>query len=97
MFEQVFHVIEVVSVLMFAGLLINLGRLTRKLNRQIRATRPAAPTPADEAINTSRASLDQARAETSELRALVARLGAMADDLKRFNDQNNINNHKGEL
>jgi hypothetical protein len=96
MYEQIFYGIQIVSILMFSGMLINLGRLTRKLNRQIRTVRPAAPTPADKAISTSRAALDKARAETSELRVLVDRLGAMADDLHRFNDQNNIN-HKGEL
>lgn len=98
MYEQIFQVAQVVAILLFSGMLINLGRLTRKLNRQIRTVRPAAPTPADEAITASRAALDKARAETSDLRALVARLGVMADDLHRFNEENSINhNHKGEL
>jgi hypothetical protein len=91
MYEQIFQVAQVVAILLFSGMLINLGRLTRKLNQQIRTVRPTKTSPADEAITTSRAALDKARAETSDLRALVDRLGVMADDLKRFNDENNIN------
>jgi hypothetical protein len=98
MYEQINHYVEITVLLVYAVMLVNLARMTRKLNRQIRALRPAAPTPADEAIGTSAAALAKARAETVDLRAVAARFDVLIEDLRRLNAEKDINhNHEGQL
>lgn len=84
-YETAFKIGQGVAVLLFLSMLINLGRITRRLTRQPSPADLAARLRADAALEESKNARAAATAETAALRETIERLGLLVNELTQVN------------